>query len=299
MAQKSKKKKDTSSIEENDDHVADGLEEAWQDLWDEQGEILVWHGWVQKYPDYIDPTCLDQVPPAIREEVVVTSEEIVEVMENPGDVGMEEKTVKAGTDIRVPSKDTNRAIESKMIEVVESGVQSEESAKNNSDLVKMMHDYSASSGETASDKGEDKDENVTENYDDQWKDLWDEHYVATYWYYCQKFREHWEAQNVSGTSADQNEDVDETTEKLKDLTVSDAAVVEGMTDADVEGVTAAFKEKLVLEKLWPVQQGSDDSSPEHTTKHAKGDGMSEEEEPEDGKSGKKRKKGRKGGHAGK
>ena len=48
------------------------IKNQWLEYWSENSESLVWNGWVQKYPDYIDPEYLKSYPS------IVTSEHVFE-----------------------------------------------------------------------------------------------------------------------------------------------------------------------------------------------------------------------------
>ena len=57
------------------DSVSDATkcESNWQQFWNERGEFLVWQGWLNKYPDYIDPLVEGIIPMPAIEEVEVTT----------------------------------------------------------------------------------------------------------------------------------------------------------------------------------------------------------------------------------
>ena len=144
----------SNKIVQNNDETGSTTEQEWETYWATHGDTLVWQGWLEKYPEYIDPSVL--VPVDHMEDVTssvpvddveeMTSEQNKNELDNKSsesdDISMESKdkntqeinrvacsnsgtgktvdeTFSVQVDLKTPGKDINEAIKSTMQEITE------------------------------------------------------------------------------------------------------------------------------------------------------------------------------------
>ncbi|XP_064605745.1 trimethylguanosine synthase-like [Liolophura sinensis] len=177
---------------------------GWDDYWAKHGEYLVWQGWVQKYPDYIDSNYMDTSAVPCTAEVEIQAEEdskadaLVSSTVNDAVEGSCQESPVAGISRSLVNNTTyNKAVEATMTQrsevannsATESVIQDTEQAR---EVVTMMHSYCAQEDSVrhrSESEGAEPSVEISErSYDDEWRDLWSEHYNEMYWYYYKQYQ---------------------------------------------------------------------------------------------------------------
>ena len=203
------------------------VDAGYEKYWAEQGEYLVWEGWIGKYPDYLSQVGVNDGIPAVR-EVEICSENIGDISEPnvechqseyvdrtdnikemesrhmtdvPPQDGCDDMKKAPFDKLKCPTAAFNNAVTSRMARVMEAdtGDNSDvSSGESNAGLVHEMHDYALArvgdelQGGTCQYELETNDDicrTVSETSGDIWEALWTEHYAETYWYYYNQYRQ--------------------------------------------------------------------------------------------------------------
>ena len=207
--------RDVSKTEDGSVEV-DEVDAGYEKYWAEQGEYLLWEGWIGKYPDYMTQVGATDGIPAIREEEVCSEDisditecrqaECVTVVNITDDI----KEVKSGDMTDAPSRDNcdgatkkppfsnlkcptetfNNAVACTLARVTEVETNSctdVSSDETNAQLIQEIHNYALSH---VTDVPETDCGDTCQTSGDIWEALWTEHYTETYWYYYNQYR-HW------------------------------------------------------------------------------------------------------------
>ena len=88
------------------------VETAWQEFWTKYGEMVVWQGWVAKYPDHVDYDKLTVVPSAVEVEISTEADaydEDVSLVESGHETC--EQNVDSGVELVDMDKETTQTAE--------------------------------------------------------------------------------------------------------------------------------------------------------------------------------------------
>ena len=202
---------DTSKTEGGSAEL-DEVEAGYEKYWDEQGEYLVWEGWIEKYPDYMAEVGTTDGIPAVR-EVEVCCEDLEDVAGTNSECQQEgcvmaingtddDTRVKSGDIADVPSHCDDVVTNEATIDNQRHATETHDTAVLNvhpdicthasSDEPKAleMHEYARSCecDEPGPDNGT-TCQTMSETGGDTWEARWTEHYTETYWYYYNQYRQ--------------------------------------------------------------------------------------------------------------
>ena len=209
---------DVSKTEEGGSGELDEVEAGYEKYWTEQGEYLVWEGWIEKYPDYMAEVGTMDGIPAVR-EVEVCCDDSEDVTGTNSECQQEgcvmavngtddDTSVKSGEIADVPSHCDDVVTNEAMIDNQRHDTETHDTAVTctsavlnvhpdvythaSSDEPKAleMHDYARSCEcDEPGPAGGDTCQTMSETGGDTWEARWTEHYSETYWYYYNQYRQ--------------------------------------------------------------------------------------------------------------